>query len=127
MIRWLVSVVAFVAVLLAWSGVARAQSRCPFTMTGTIEAGDATQDGRVKNGATGTCAAPKVVPVVSQPQTNHRFDKYTLKNRNAAAQCVTLALTGTTGPVESAAYAPAFVPTNPQTNYLGDSGGSAAN
>src|SRR5262245_50665267 len=109
MMRWLVRFLGFALVMLAWVKVASAQSRCPFNTTGTIEAGDATQDGRLKNGPTSTCIAPTTAPGVLTPAQKVRFDKYTLKNRTAAAQCVTIAVTGTAAAgVQSATYAPAF-------------------
>ena len=128
MTKWLCFLVTLVVGLVAWTGIASAQERCPFAINGAIEAGDATQTGRLKNGQASTCQAPKTVPDLQAPIVSRRFDSYTLKNRSTAAACVTISLTPDAlgAALSAAAYVTAFDPANPQTNYLGDSGNVGA-
>src|SRR5262245_31947451 len=112
MSKWLVFPGTLVFGLLAWSGVASAQDRCPFSVSGAIAAGDPTQTGRLKNGQPSTCQAPKTVPDLAGPAADHRFDSYTLKNRSTAAACVTITLTpdAAGAALSAAAYLNAFDP-----------------
>lgn len=128
MSKWLLFLGTVVFGLLSWSGAASAQERCPFAINGTIETGDPTQSGRLKNGQASSCQAPKAVPDLQAPVQARRFDSYTLKNRSTAAACVTISLTPNAAgaALSAAAYVTAFDPANPQANYLGDSGNTGA-
>lgn len=128
MSKWLLFLGTVVFGLLAWSGVASAQERCPFAINGTVQAGDATQNGRLKNGQASTCATPKAVPDLQASVQERRFDSYTLQNRSTAQACVTISLTpdAAGAALSAAAYVNAFDPANPQTNYLGDSSNTGA-
>src|SRR4051812_22602942 len=92
MSKWLLFLGTILFGLVTWSGVASAQECCPFSVSGTIADGDGTQNGRLKNGATSTCAAPKTVPDLQVPVQERRFDQYALRNRTGAAACVTITL-----------------------------------
>lgn len=120
--KWLVFIGTVVFGLVGWSGIASAQERCPFTISGEIAAGDQVQSGRLKNGVASSCAAPKAVPDLQAPVQPRRFDAYTLRNRSTASSCVTVTLTPKGSPLSSATYLETFDPQNPQGNYLGDSG-----
>lgn len=121
--KWLVFVATVVFGVVGLQGLAWAQERCPFTVSGEIGAGDQQQAGRLKNGAASTCTNPKTVPDMQAPVQARRFDAYTLKNRSKAAACVTITLTPTSATaLSSATYLETFDKANPQANYLGDSG-----
>jgi MYXO-CTERM domain-containing protein len=115
----------FALFVVVWSGRAEAQERCPFAANGVIDNTDATQTGRFQNGPPSTCGFQKTVPSLLQNKSTFHFDAYTLRNRTGASACVTITATPSAGSVHSAAYLGSFDPANPQTNYLGDSGGNS--
>src|SRR5439155_1692386 len=124
--KWLITVLVALAALVAFEAGAMAQERCPFTQTAsTIGAGDPTQTGRFGNGLASTCAVPKTAPNVVSGNQTFRYHATTLQNRSTSAQCISITLATTAGSAASTAYLGSFVATNTQTNYLGDSGGTA--
>jgi hypothetical protein len=111
----------------------------PVTVTGSLAAGDATQDGRMgRDGNPSGCAVPKGCPgpIAGSPGTTRLFDQYTFSNNGGAPACMTVALTpncsepAATNQIFSEAYLDAYIATPASqecTNYLGDIGGSPAN
>jgi len=123
---WLVPLLVTLFAVM-WPGKARAQLRCEPTTgtdrTGTVQGtttGD--QTGRLQNGLTSTCDAPKTPPNVLSATHTFKYDSYTFKNRTLAEQCITATLTTTGGTAQSVAYLGSFDPAAIQTNYLGDTG-----
>jgi hypothetical protein len=99
---------------------------CPggVTYSGSIAAGDPTQNGRLGVGSpASTCAAPRPVPAFSD-QLTRRYDQYSYTNGTASAQCVTVYVTQACGDnaVQSIAYLNTFDPANIQANYLAHGG-----
>jgi hypothetical protein len=87
------------------------------------------QTGRIsRSGVAATCAAPKSNPGLTTAIGSRQYDAYSFTNTSANAQCVTVTLTSTNGiNLYTATYnSSGFVPSNPSTNYLADSGASAA-
>jgi hypothetical protein len=128
MTKWLLTVGLVLAFVFGFTRDAAAQGRCPYGPTaGTIEAGDAAQNGRLQNGQASTCANNKPAPqtLLTSTGLTFRYDSYPFKNRSSTAQCVTVTLTTTAGTAQSTAYLGAFNPANLQANYLGDSGANS--
>lgn len=115
-------------VALTWTGSAGAQERCPSSISGTLDALSPTQQGRLQGGGGGAsaCGANKPVPQLLAPQQSYAYKATTFRNRSQTAQCVTVAVTSTSGGgIQSAAYLGTYTPANPTLNYLGDGGGNA--
>src|SRR5947208_2123629 len=98
------------------------------TVTGSIDAGDATQTDRMfRDGVPSTCAAPKTCPGPFGDGLQHHYDSYTYTNTTGTTQCVTVDPTTEcvgTNYTFVVAYLGSFDPTNICTNYLADSGSS---
>jgi hypothetical protein len=111
----------------------------PVTVTGSLAAGDATQDGRMgRDGNPSGCAVPKGCPgpIAGSPGTTRLFDQYTFSNNGGAPACMTVALKpmcsepAATNQIFSEAYLDSYIPSPASqecTNYLGDIGGSPTN
>ena len=89
------------------------------------------QTGRlVRTGNRSFCGIPKANPGINAADAtvSHRYDQYAFSNPTAATICVTITLTApdtaTANQLQSAAYAPTYVPARPDENYLGDIGGN---
>ena len=80
-----------------------------------------------RNGVASACGAPKSAPALLGTSVL-QFDAFAFNTcPNSAPTCVTVTLEGANaGSLFSAAYSPAFSPTNVQQNYLADAGASAA-
>jgi MYXO-CTERM domain-containing protein len=128
-VKWILGFVCLMLglVVTTWSGSVAAQERCPYAVNGTVGAGDPAQSGRLQTGTPSTCVAPRPVPAVVQANGSFRYDSYTLRNRTGGSACVSISTTATQGSAHTSAYLGAYVETNPQTNYLGDSGANAQN
>jgi hypothetical protein len=85
-----------------------------------------TQTGRLfRNAVASTCAAPKTVPTVEDPETQFSYNAYTFLNPSAASVCVTVNLTaGGANQLFVVAYLNRFNPFDVQENYLADAGNS---
>jgi MYXO-CTERM domain-containing protein len=117
--------VGFIIALLALvlPRAAFAQERCPDSHSGTITAANPVQTGHLQNGAASACGTSKATPSVQA--ANVGYDAFTLENRSTTASCVTVNLSASAGSARSTIYKGTYDPANPQTNYLGDSGGNA--
>ena len=99
----------------------------PIVVTGSIDAGDPTQNDRLfRSGIPQTCP-PTTACQVFGDLALHHYDEYTFTNTTGATQCVTVdtntACTGTNF-IFIAAYLGSFDPNNICTNWIGDSGSS---
>src|SRR5437868_3507600 len=92
------------------------------TVTGSIDAGDATQTDRMfRDGVPSTCAVPKTCPGPFGDGLQHHYDSYTYTNTTGTTQCVTVDPTTEcvgTNYTFVVAYLGSFDPTNICTNYL---------
>jgi hypothetical protein len=100
-----------------------------FSATGSITSGDPTQTDRLfRDSTSSTCAAPKASPGVIGDGLQRHYDLYKFRSLVLDTQCVTVTLDAMTcvdtNFIFSAAYQPAFSPTNIQHNYLADPGSS---
>lgn len=97
----------------------------PFSVTGTLAAGDTTQTGRLtRSFVPSTCAAPKVCPGTNTTVGARFFDSYTFTNSGSVTACITVSLADTTMSANAycVAYAGSFSPTSLCTNFLADMG-----
>lgn len=117
---------AYVIALFAALLVAGLSSAAMAQVTTTTLDNATTQTGRLnRNAVASTCAAPKSNPGLITPTGTRAQDSYSIVNTSGATQCYTIALAAPPGnALFSAAYLGSFVPTNPDTNYLGDAGSS---
>jgi hypothetical protein len=85
-----------------------------------------TQSGRLfRNAVASTCASPKTVPTIEDPETQFSYNAYTFLNPSASAACVTVNLTaGGANQLFVVAYLNRFNPFDVQENYLADAGNS---
>ena len=86
-----------------------------------------TQTGRLtRNGVASVCGTQKPNPGLAAATGSRAFDAYTFTNTGATDQCVQVTVTAANGlNLYCAAYNSAgFVPANPGTNFLADSGTS---
>ncbi|HLX59997.1 MAG TPA: S8 family serine peptidase [Planctomycetota bacterium] len=97
----------------------------PFTVTGSLAAGDTTQTGRLnRNLPASTCSASKSCPGTFATTGARFFDAYTFTNSGSASACITVTLADTTQSDNAfcVAYLTSFNPASLCTNYLADTG-----
>jgi fibronectin-binding autotransporter adhesin len=99
---------------------------CLTSMSGTIINTDLVQTNRMfLNGTAASCGAAKSWPGGADLLGRH-YDIYSFTNTTASDACVTAVLVSP-GDLQAGIYLNAFNPTNIQSNYLADSGGSTMN
>ncbi len=142
MVRWLVSILLSLSVVLGVSqSMAATGLTCP-SPAGNLQSATAPNDGvqqgrftRAGNPVSACTATPRSAPVVQSG--NYNYDKYLFTNRSNATQCIMVSLqatgSGNPGELQSAAYSGqagvgtgGFQPGAITTNYLGDSGPGTA-
>ena len=95
----------------------------PFSVTGTLAAGDTQQTGRLtRTGSPSTCAAPKTCPGPTTTVGARFFDSYSFTNFGSVSACITVSLLDSTKSANAfcVAYSGSFDPVNLCTNYLAD-------
>ena len=127
---WQARVMRSVAVLVCvLASLAQAQGYCPATISSALDATDSTMLRRLtRNGVAAVCGTAKPNPGTTGAGSSYAYETHRFANRTGASACVTFSLTaeltGTIG-FHLVGYS-TFVPSFPDTNYLGDSGQSVA-
>jgi Fungalysin metallopeptidase (M36) len=95
------------------------------TFTGSNDATDATQTGRVyRNGIIAACGSVKPFDSFYDNSTRY-YDSYTITNTTSSSQCINVSLTGTnTTNLYFTMYSGSFNPASISTNFIGDPGAS---
>lgn len=113
-----------VVVLSMFAPTVRAQVQ---TFNDQLVAADATQSGRIsRNGQVASCAAAKSLPALVTSPGLRAYKAYSVTNSATIGRCYYITLTTpNAASLAAVAYSGSFSPTNPQVNYLGDSGSTA--
>ncbi|HTO86249.1 MAG TPA: S8 family serine peptidase [Thermoanaerobaculia bacterium] len=111
-----------------WTVTTAVDTTTPPTVPGGTSATGTQTDRVFRSGVVSSCAAPKTFPGFAD-LNSHQFDSYTFTNCTASPVCVKATLTENSGAANAiflTAYAPTYVPSNPQTSYAADAGISSA-
>ncbi|MCA8916979.1 MAG: IPT/TIG domain-containing protein [Planctomycetes bacterium] len=98
-------------------------------LTGTIDAADLQQDGRIfRDGIASIASSPKAYPGLFNAGTNYSYDVYTINNTSATPIQVQLVFFNTSAnSIHVSVHSTTYDPNNQGTGYLGDCGASSLN
>lgn len=100
-------------------------SQATVTITGTLEATDSTQTGRItRDGTPSVAATPKPFPGMNTTSGSRLYDSYTFTNSTGGTATYTFTILVPDTSLFSVSYLGTFNPADPSQNYLADMGSS---